>query len=187
MLGQTNLSKNRGAVHPTPSVFPMTEMCVRDDPTLTLRYGYSSSGLGEQHATSNESSDFWFGRLRPQRRQCTCSRCSSSTAVGTRGTVPNSRKHDHTGCLRTGTSSSGGANLLGSHPLRSWSSTHSVAALPSGEAEYCGLVRSASILLGIVSLVRDMGLNLKGTLWTDSSAGKGIANQQGVGKVQVLA
>ena len=43
---------------------------------------------------------------------------------------------DHAGCLKTRKSTNGGALTLGNHCIRSWSTTQSVIALSSGEAEY---------------------------------------------------
>ena len=38
--------------------------------------------------------------------------------------------------------------------------------------------------MGAVSLARDLGLNMRGVLHTDSSAAKGIAPRRGLGKVK---
>ena len=65
---------------------------------------------------------------------------------------------DHAGCLRTRKSTNGGALQLGSHTLKTWSSTQAVIALSSGESEYYGIVKGASVLLGALSLFRDLGV-----------------------------
>ena len=59
-------------------------------------------------------------------------------------------------------------------------------ALSSGEAEYYGLVKGASMALGIESLSRDLGIIYGGTIKvrTDASAAVGIACRIGVGKVR---
>ncbi len=93
---------------------------------------------------------------------------------------------DHAGCLRTRRSTNGGALRFGKHTLRTWSSTQAVIALSSGESEYYGIVKGASVLLGAVSLYRDLGISVKARLMTDSSAGKGIASRIGLGKVKHL-
>ena len=93
---------------------------------------------------------------------------------------------DHAGCLRTRKSTNGGALQFGLHTLKSWSSTQSVIALSSGESEYYGIVKGASILLGALSLAKDFGVVMEGRLSTDSSAGKGIASRLGLGKVRHL-
>ena len=55
---------------------------------------------------------------------------------------------DWAGCPRTRKSTSGGCVMLGSHMIKSWSSTQSGVALSSGEAEFNGVVRGAGIGLG---------------------------------------
>ena len=57
-------------------------------------------------------------------------------------------------------------------------------ALSTGEAELYGAVKGAGVLMGAVSLVRDLGLNMRGVLHTDSSSAKGIAPRRGLGKVK---
>ncbi len=52
---------------------------------------------------------------------------------------------DWAGCPRTRKSTSGGCVMMGSHLIKSWSSTQSGVALSSGEAEFNGVVRGAGI------------------------------------------
>ena len=56
------------------------------------------------------------------------------------------------------------------------SSTQAIIALSSGEAGFYGIVKGASVLLGACSLARDLGIELRGRVYTDSSAAKGIAS-----------
>ena len=56
---------------------------------------------------------------------------------------------DYAGCKKTRKSTSGGVVMWGQHLIKSWSSTQSVIALSSGEAEYYGMVKGSSIGLGI--------------------------------------
>ena len=91
---------------------------------------------------------------------------------------------DHAGCLKTRRSTNGGALMHGKHTIKSWASTQSVIALSSGEAEYYGAVKGASVLLGALSLCKDLGIELKGRVHTDSSAAKGMANRRGLGKTR---
>ena len=93
---------------------------------------------------------------------------------------------DHAGCLRTRKSTNGGALMLGQHCLKSWSSTQSVIALSSGEAEFYALVKGASSLLGMISVGSDLNIPMSGQLWSDSSAAIGIASRRGLGKVKHL-
>ena len=91
---------------------------------------------------------------------------------------------DHAGCLKTRRSTNGGALMHGKHTIKTWASTQSVIALSSGEAEYYGVVKGASALLGALSLAKDLGLQMKGRVHTDSSAAKGIASRRGLGKTR---
>ena len=91
---------------------------------------------------------------------------------------------DHAGCLKTRRSTNGGALMHGKHTIKSWASTQSVIALSSGEAEYYGVVKGASVLLGALSLCKDLGVEMKGRVHTDSSAAKGMANRRGLGKTR---
>ena len=58
---------------------------------------------------------------------------------------------------------------LGSHLIKGWSSTQTVVALSSGEAEYYSLVRGGSIGLGTRSLLADLRANLGIFLCTDAT------------------
>ena len=66
--------------------------------------------------------------------------------------------------------------------IKSWSSTQSVVALSSGESEYYGLVEGVSEALGLRSILADWRQTREVTVWTDSSAAKGIANRVGLSK-----
>ncbi len=72
----------------------------------------------------------------------------------------------------------------GKHCLKSWSATQFVTALSSGEAEYCGVVKGGTVLLGAVRMAKDLGVELKGQIYTDNLAAKGIANRRGLGKTR---
>ena len=63
---------------------------------------------------------------------------------------------DWSGCGRTRRSTSGGCLMLGSHTLKTWSSTQPSVTLSSGEAEFYGVVRAAGAALGHQSLLRDL-------------------------------
>ena len=76
--------------------------------------------------------------------------------------------------------------MLGSHLIKSWSSTQSSVALSSGEAEFNGVVRGAGIGLGYQSLLHDLGIQVPLRIWTDSSAAMGICGRQGLGKLRHL-
>ena len=75
---------------------------------------------------------------------------------------------------------------MGSHTIRKWSKHQSVIALSSGEAEYYGMVKGASVGLGIRALMKDLGWEYHKSIEvkTDASAAIGIASRIGVGKVR---
>jgi len=76
--------------------------------------------------------------------------------------------------------------MIGSHCIRTWSSTQPSVTLSSGEAEFYGLVKASGAGLGHQSLLRDMGLVVPVCVWTDSSAALGIATRSGLGKLRHL-
>ena len=76
--------------------------------------------------------------------------------------------------------------MIGSHCIRTWSSTQPSVTLSSGEAEYYGLVKAAGAGLGHQSLMLDIGVKLPVVAWTDSSAAIGIASRSGLGKLRHL-
>jgi hypothetical protein len=93
---------------------------------------------------------------------------------------------DWAGCTRTRKSTSGGCMMIGSHIIKTWSSTQASLALSSGEAEYYGVVRATGVGLGHQALMRDAGMRLPLRVWTDSSAAIGTAGRQGLGKLRHL-
>ena len=91
---------------------------------------------------------------------------------------------DWAGCARTRKSTSGGCLMLGSHVLKTWSSTQPTVSLSSGEAEFYGVVKAAGLALGIQSLLKDLGHTIPVRVWTDSAAAIGICGRQGLGKLR---
>ena len=78
-------------------------------------------------------------------------------------------------------STSGGAIFLGQSMLKSWSSSQTVVALSSGEAELYALLRLTSQILGVMSIASDFGETYRAEVSTDSSAAMGIAARTGLG------
>ena len=91
---------------------------------------------------------------------------------------------DWAGCIKTRKSTQGGVVLLGGCCIKSWSSTQSLIALSSGEAEYYGVVKASSVALGTQAMLQDMGCRLPIEVMTDASAAKGIASRRGLGKTR---
>ncbi len=77
---------------------------------------------------------------------------------------------DFAGCLRTRRSTNGGVITIGSHVIKHWSSTQATVALSSGEAEYYGMVKGASVALGLRSMLKDLGVDVRIRLRTDAAA-----------------
>ena len=76
--------------------------------------------------------------------------------------------------------------MFGGHCLKTYASTQPLIALSVGEAEFYGIVRAGSTGLGIQSLFKDMGVDVKVQINTDPSTGKSIASRRGAGKVRHL-
>jgi len=93
---------------------------------------------------------------------------------------------DWAGCVRTRKSTSGGCIVIGSHLIKTWSSTQSSVALSSGEAEFYGVVKASGYGLAYQALLKDFGLPKQLTVFTDSTAAIGIASRQGLGKLRHL-
>ena len=74
--------------------------------------------------------------------------------------------------------------MLGTHLLKSWSSTQASVSLSSGEAEFYGVVKASGVSLGYQALLRDVGVDLPIRVWTDSTATIGICGRQGLGKLR---
>jgi len=93
---------------------------------------------------------------------------------------------DHAGCLRTRRSTSGTVLMHGKHMIKMLSTTQIPIALSSGESEWYAAVRTASALIGLAALARDIGIELRPKLKMDATAAKGIAARRGVGKIRHL-
>ena len=77
--------------------------------------------------------------------------------------------------------------FYGKHCIRSYSSTQAIIALSSGEAEYYGCVKAASVALGMRAMYRDFGQDIKVHVNTDASTAKAIATRKGLGKIRHMA
>jgi hypothetical protein len=76
--------------------------------------------------------------------------------------------------------------MMGGHCVKNYSSTQQIIALSSGEAEFYGIVKAESYGLGVVGMLRHLGLELGLQINTDSVAAKGICSRRGAGKVRHL-
>ena len=90
------------------------------------------------------------------------------------------------GCHDTRKSTSGACFMHGSHLIKAYSRTQSNIALSSGEAEFYGLVSTASEALGLVAMTEDFGDKSEAYLYADASAAIGVANREGLGRIRHL-
>ena len=72
--------------------------------------------------------------------------------------------------------------MIGEQCIRCQTATPSAPAWSSGEAEYVGNVKGASIEIGVQSMAQDFGDERGVSIATDSSASTGIASRLGLGK-----
>ena len=89
-------------------------------------------------------------------------------------------------CRKTRKCTSGGVLMLGTIAVRGWSTNQAVAALSSGEAEYYAALKGASNALGFQSMLKDIGLYVSVTLFSDSSATRRIIHRADLGKLRHL-
>lgn len=94
---------------------------------------------------------------------------------------------DWAGCRATRRSTNGGVLMVKGLCLKTWSSTQTVVARSSGEAEYYAAAKGAAEAIGFQSMCRDLGIELKIKVWSDSSACRGMCQRTGIGKVKHMA
>ena len=96
---------------------------------------------------------------------------------------------DWAGCKMTRKSTSGGVLKVGSHVLRTWSSTQPTIATSSGEAELIAMQDGAARGMGLQAVMSEMGLMPSLSLirvLTDSSVAKSFVATRGLGKMRHL-
>ena len=76
--------------------------------------------------------------------------------------------------------------MIGKHYIRGWSKTQAVISLSSGESELAGIVRGTCEALGAKSISRDLGQEVEGVVFTDSSAALSMTGRIGAGKIRHL-
>ena len=77
--------------------------------------------------------------------------------------------------------------MIGGHTIKTWSSTQTIVALSSAEAELTGLPKGGMHGIGLQSLCRDLGLDLSLRLHSDSTAAVGVCRRRGLGRIRHLA
>ena len=71
--------------------------------------------------------------------------------------------------------------------VKSWSSSQSIIALATGEAELYALNKAVATAISLKSLLADLGVDLEIKIFTDATAGKAMATGRGPGKVRHIA
>ena len=78
----------------------------------------------------------------------------------------------------------GGIAVIGKVAVKHWGRTQATRALSSGEAEDAALVIGCAEGLGIQGLMKDLGVDWKVRIWSDSSAARAIVGRRGLGKMR---
>ena len=74
--------------------------------------------------------------------------------------------------------------LIGSHVIKTWSSTQAIVALPSSEAAYYGITKSGCTATGLKSFSQDSLVNITMTIYIDFAAARSVASRRGLGKLR---
>ncbi len=74
--------------------------------------------------------------------------------------------------------------MFGSHCLKRHSQTQETIAPPSGESEFYGIVKAATMGIGIKSILKDLGLEVEVQVHTDLSPARSISSRIGAGRVR---
>jgi len=93
---------------------------------------------------------------------------------------------DFAGCKETRRSTSGGVCLFGGSNIKQWSKTQTTIALSSGEAELHGINSGITQGLGLQSIAKDLGFDVKVRVHSDATAALGICRRRGLGKIRHL-
>ena len=93
---------------------------------------------------------------------------------------------DWAGCQRTAKSTSGGIVCIGEHVIKTYSRQQQVISLSSAEAELYAMVAASAETLAIIAYAKDLGTQMGGEVYVDSSAALGISQRCGIGKVRHL-
>ena len=101
-------------------------------------------------------------------------------------TVTSFTDSDWAGCAKTAKSTSGGIVCIGEHVIKTYSRQQRVIALSSAEAELYAMVAASAESLAVIAYAKDLGINMIGEVYVDSSAALGISQRCGIGKVRHL-
>ena len=88
------------------------------------------------------------------------------------------------GCRRTRKSTSGGCAMIGRHCIKAWSKTQSIIAKSSAESELYGVIKGSSEALGLATMAKDFGEEMKVQVHVDATAAMGIVDRRGISRVR---
>ncbi|CAK9097534.1 Retrovirus-related Pol polyprotein from transposon TNT 1-94 [Includes: Protease [Durusdinium trenchii] len=91
---------------------------------------------------------------------------------------------DHAGCVRSRKSTTGTVIQLGQSVIKAQAKGQAVIALSTGEAEYYGLISTASAALGEQAMLQDWQIACPVVIALDASAGISIGSRRGLGRVK---
>ena len=74
--------------------------------------------------------------------------------------------------------------MLGKHLIKAWSKTQSLLVLSSGKSELYGTLKASAEALGVLSMIKDLGANMRGKVLGDASAALGIIHRKGLGRTR---
>ena len=90
------------------------------------------------------------------------------------------------GYRRVRKSTSGGAMVVGTHLIKTYSKTQATIAKSSAESELYGIVRATCEGLGMITLLEDFGAEYSVRLHMDATAAQGVIDRQGISKIRHL-
>ena len=91
---------------------------------------------------------------------------------------------DHAGDAVLRRSTTGLISMLGRHAVKTSSNLQSTISLSTGESEWCGVVKGASVGLGLQALLKDWGVLVAVLVMSDSTAASGFSQRVGLGQVR---
>ena len=74
--------------------------------------------------------------------------------------------------------------MIGSHNLKTWSTTQKSVTLSSAEAELVAAVKMSAELIGVAQLAEEWGMSLQGKVHIDSAAAIGVIGRRGDRKLR---
>ena len=91
---------------------------------------------------------------------------------------------DWAGCRKSGKSTSVGVIVIGTRFLKGWSKMQQSITLRSVEAGLVAMCKLSAELLGVLSMLKDLGEIRTGTVLANSTAALALADRKGSGKLR---